>query len=334
MTTVRTPHAPARASFPALGGTATVLVTDGSRVDTAVAVVRACVAAIDATCSRFRADSELSALNARAGRGVVTVSPLLSRAIGAALRAAELTDGDVDPTVGPALAALGYDRDFDAIPASANGTPTRVRPAGWRAVRFDPIARAVELPAGAGLDLGATAKALAADLAATAALEQCGGGVLVSLSGDIAIAGEAPVGGWSVRVTDDHREPGDSAATPDVPGQSVAIRSGGLATSSTTVRTWRRGGRRLHHLVDPRTGDSARTAFRTASIAAGSCLEANIAATATLVRGLPAIAWLTRHRLPARLVREDHAVTLVAGWPRPHVERHRTRRSLACLAGE
>jgi thiamine biosynthesis lipoprotein len=134
--------------------------------------------------------------------------------------------------------------------------------------------------------------------------------VLVSLSGDIALAGDAPPEGWAVRVTDDHR------AAPDSPGQTIMLHTGGLATSSSTVRRWSTSAGPAHHLLDPRTGDSVDSPWRTVSVCAHSCLDANIASTASIIRGLPAPRWLALQGLPARLVRRDGGVVHVAGWPR------------------
>jgi thiamine biosynthesis lipoprotein len=298
-------------SFRALGTDAAVYVTRPEAIGSATAAVEAELTAIDDACSRFRANSELSLLN-RAGGRATAVSPLLAEAIAAALRAAELTDGDVDPTVGRALRAIGYDRDFDLLRASP---PARLQVrastmSGWRAVSFDPERRLVRLPAGVELDVGATAKALAADRAALAARTASGAGVLVNLGGDLAIAGPAPAGGWPVRVTDDHAAPAAAA------GQDVRVSSGGLATSSAVARRWPTGSGERHHIVDPRTGDSAAVVWRTVSVAAGSCLDANIAATAAIVRGEPAPAWLDGLGLPARLVRPSGAARAIAGWPR------------------
>jgi thiamine biosynthesis lipoprotein len=173
-------------------------------------------------------------------------------------------------------------------------------------VRLDHAARTIRLAHGVRLDLGATAKALAADRAAVLAAQRTQVGALVSLSGDIAVAGPAPLDGWRIRVTDDHR------SEPSAPGQWITIESGGLATSSTTVRTWGDG---AHHIVDPRTGVPARIVWRTVSVAAASCLDANIAATAAIVRGERAVAWLHSLGLPARLVDADGRALHVAGWP-------------------
>ncbi|HJX46462.1 MAG TPA: FAD:protein FMN transferase, partial [Gaiellaceae bacterium] len=134
------------------------------------------------------------------------------------------------------------------------------------------------------------------------------GSVLVSLGGDIAIAGSAPVGGWPVRIADDH------AAPLDGPGPTVALESGGLATSSTTVRRWRSGSDALHHLVDPRTGRPAESPWRTVSVAAKSCVDANVASTASFLLD-DAPAWLEARGLPARLVSIGGGRAVVAGWP-------------------
>ena len=133
--------------------------------------------------------------------------------------------------------------------------------------------------------------------------------MLVSLSGDIAVAGEAPDGGWRVRVTDDHR------SGIDAPGQWISLSTGGLATSSTTVRRWKAGSQSAHHLVDPATGLPASVVWRTVSVAAASCLDANIASTASIVRGESAVGWLQAQELPSRLVRADRTVVHLAGWP-------------------
>jgi thiamine biosynthesis lipoprotein len=297
------------AEWAALGTTARLQVTEPRALAPARAAVEAELAAIDEACSRFREDSELSRLN-RAEGPSMAVGPLLLEAIAVALRAAALTDGAVDPTVGQALVLAGYDRDFAAL-APATAPLKAVRVPGWRAVAVDPRGRRVRLPAGVRLDLGATAKALAADRAAAAAAAAAGGaGVLVSLGGDIAVGGPPPPAGWAVRVAEDHR------AGPDAPGQTIALQSGGLATSSTTVRRWGPG---AHHIIDPATGLPAGGCWRTASVAAGSCVDANIASTAAIVRGASAAPWLVARRLPARLVGRDGAVLEVAGWPREPV---------------
>ena len=301
--------APACSRWRVLGTNALLLTDDPQALAAARNAADAEIDAIDRACSRFRDDSELSRLNAEAGRPV-TISPVLAGALAVALRAAELTDGRVDPTVGADLRLLGYDRDFASVPTDGPALPIHLGPrGGWQSVAFDRTHATVCVPAGVELDFGATAKALAADRAAQAAAEATGTGVLVSLGGDIAVAGEAPAQGWSVRVTDDH------AAGPDAPGVDIAIFSGGLATSSTTVRRWRRGHEDNHHVIDPATGRPARGPWRTVTVAAGSCVDANLASTASIVMGDEAPAWLHREGLPSRLVAHDGTVVTVAGWP-------------------
>ncbi|MBY8876233.1 FAD:protein FMN transferase [Actinacidiphila acidipaludis] len=298
-----------RVAFPALGTTAVLLTADPAGTASAVAALKAELVAIDDACSRFRPDTELSRVNASAGSGrPVPVGPLLAEALEVALRAARLTDGVVDPTVGPAAVALGYDVTFTRV-ARTGPTPALHPAKGWQTVGWDPELRLLRLPPGSALDLGATAKALAADRAARAAAAAARCGVLVNLGGDLSTAGPAPAGGWRVAVADDHAEP----AGPGLP--VVALSSGGLATSGTTVRTWERGGRTRHHIIDPATGDSAPAVWRTASVTAADCVDANTASTAAIVMGERAVDWLRDTGLPARLVRADGGVVRLNGWP-------------------
>lgn len=281
----------------------------------ALAAVDAELGRLDRQASRFRADSEVSRIT-RSGHCAHTVSPGLAEAVRVALTAARWTGGLVDPTVGGPLSALGYDRDFAAVAAGspAGDPPTQARPPalgpapGWHLVALD--GRLLRLPAGTCLDLGATAKGLGADRSAAAARRAAGrGGVLVSLGGDMAIAGQPPAGGWPVAIADSSLV-GEAAVA-----QVVRLAAGAVATSSVTCRRWRHGGQPVHHIVDPRTGYPAAGPWQTVSVAAASCAVANAAATAAIVAGSDAPAWLTRTRLAARLVSHDGAVRLLGGWP-------------------
>ncbi len=314
----------AAATFAALGTTASVLVASPDVLEEATSILRSELDDLDRACSRFRPDSELAAVNDAAGQPVA-VSPLLLEAVEVAVRAARVTGGLVDPTVGAAMSAIGYDRDFSQVAPAGPALRVELRPVpGWRRIRVERRTSTVQIPTGAQLDLGATAKAFGADRAAAAVAARCRSGVLVNLGGDLAIAGRAPAGGWRVRVADDHAaaavdDPAAAAAAADDPAAAerptVAVRSGGLATSSTSVRRWARGGMWMHHLVDPSTGRPAPEWWRTVSVAAGSCVDANIASTASVILGPSAPAWLADRRLPARLVDATGAVTVVAGWP-------------------
>jgi thiamine biosynthesis lipoprotein len=295
-------------AWPALGTTAAVWLTDPDMVHGARSILEEEIAALDQACSRFRPDSELSRLN-QAGGHAIAASDLFLEAVEVSLRAALLTDGDVDPTVGAAMRAVGYDRDFQLLERTdVASTPSSAIP-GWQSVSVDRATRTVIVPAGVELDLGATAKALAADRAARRISERVRGGLLVNLGGDISIAGMPPAGGWRVQIDDDHNADLDEAA------ETVSLSGGGLATSSTTVRQWVAGGRPKHHIIDPRSGDSAPVVWRTVSVAAGSCVDANTASTAAIVRGRRAPEWLDELGLPSRLVSAEGSVLRLAGWP-------------------
>ncbi len=306
------PADPATASFEVFGTTAVLVVTEPGAIGGARALADQVLAEVDLACSRFRPDSELVRLNAAAGQRRA-ISATFTELLAAAIRAAELTDGDVDPTCALALTGLGYDRDFAEVRAAGAGPRRTVSPAGpvpgWRTIHLDTKKQQVRLTHGAQVDLGATAKAWAADRCAELIASRLHCAVLVSLGGDVAVAGSSPADGWRIRVTDDH------AAPSSAPGQTVAIRAGGLATSSTTVRTWTVGGQRVHHIIDPATGEPAQSCWRTVSVAAASCADANTASTAAIIRGAAAPGWLTSAGLPARLVRDDGTVQTTAGWP-------------------
>jgi thiamine biosynthesis lipoprotein len=297
----------AEVRFSAIGSTAVLVVTAPAAAVAAEAMLRIELAELDRACSRFRADSEIRELERTAG-SPVRVSPLLAEVVGTALRAAQLTDGMVDPTVGAAMASLGYDRDFAALDVDGPAVVAAPAPGWWR-IGWDPRSREIVLPRGLSLDVGATAKALAADRAAARIAEEMGCGVLVSLGGDLAVAGPPPQGGWRVLIGDDHTHPDLDG------GHGVTVESGGLATSGTARRRWRRGGATVHHIVDPRTGGPAAGGWRTVSVAAASCVDANTASTASVVLGTAAPGWLAQRGLPARLVTDDGDVCTVAGWP-------------------
>ena len=178
---------------------------------------------------------------------------------------------------------------------------------GWPLVRLDgPLLR---LPPGIRLDLGATAKGVGSDRAVRAVMSATGhrGGVLVSLGGDIAVAGTPPRDGWPVAVAEEPDQAG--------PSQLVRLAAGAVATSSVSCRRWRRGGAVLHHIVDPRTGRPADGPWRTVTVAAATCADANAASTAAIVAGARAQDWLAAAGLPARLTGHDGRIRRLGGWP-------------------
>jgi thiamine biosynthesis lipoprotein len=293
----------------ALGTTVVLGVTEATALDRASELLAVELEAIDRACSRFRPDAELARLNASAGRAT-TIGPLLYEAVETAVAAAEATSGLVDPTIGRTLRLSGYDKTFTVVRARDGSVrPSYVKDPDWRTIELDPTNRSVRLAGGVELDLGATAKALAADRAAHAIAGETGSGVLVSLGGDVAVGGYPPAEGWSIRIAEDNAIPLDAA------GPVVAIASGGIATSATTVRRWSTTDGELHHIIDPRTGGPAPAHWRAVTVAASSCVGANTASTAAVVLGEAAVGWLAALRLPARLVRYDGVVTHTANWP-------------------
>ncbi|MGZ4270543.1 MAG: FAD:protein FMN transferase [Solirubrobacteraceae bacterium] len=281
--------APAQAVWTALGMTVVVEVCDPGALSWARQVAEDELAAADAAYSPVRDDCELARVHAACG-APTAVSPRLLEAIDVALDASRATGGLVDPGAGTRLVA-----------ARARGRAPRIRAErrpGWQLVECDRGAGTVRVARGVRIDLGATGKALIADRAARR-IAQRGAGALVSVGGDLATAGPAPADGWLVRVADDHR------ATAG--GECVRLASGALATSSITVRG--------EHIVDPRSRRPARGPWRTVSVAAETCVDANAASTAAIVLGAEAPAWLERAGLAALLVAHDGTRRRVAGWP-------------------
>jgi thiamine biosynthesis lipoprotein len=224
--------------------------------------------------SRFRADSELSRVNARAGRWTEVSGPFESL-VRFALERAKDTDGSFDPSALDAVIAAGYDRDFDEILDGARGALRPPRPCGrWRQIEVR--AGSVRVPRDVGLDLGGVAKGWTVDIAADAAL--CAGlpWALVNAGGDLRIAGDAPL--LDIAIED-----------PGAPSEAAGwlhLASGALASSSTMRRAWGPG---LHHVIDPRTGAPARTPVVQATVWAPTCAEAEVLATWALLKGTDAI---------------------------------------------
>jgi thiamine biosynthesis lipoprotein len=307
----------ASAAFEAIGTHHQLVVTRPEALAEAIIIARAHLADLDLAASRFRPDSEVSALARLASDRPATalVSPVLADALQAALRAAALTEGLVDPTVGAAVIASGYDADLAVVRARtgmAAGRPAIHPPPavvqGWRSLRLELGTRRLHVARGTVIDLGASAKAHSADTIAAALAARLPGGFLVNLGGDVAVSGELPPDGWQIGVEGTH---GDLR-------QVVTSRGQALATSSTGKRSWSTDGERRHHIVDPRTGRTAPVVWEQVTCAATDALEANAASTAAVVLGLAAPAWLEARGIPARLDPADRSpVVTTPGWPSP-----------------
>jgi len=251
------------------------------------AVVAGVFARWEGVFSRFLPGSELSRVNASPA-WTLHVSPLFARALRAALEAAAGTNGLVDPTLGAALEAAGYDRDFSVLPA--DGAPAGAPvPSRLGELRLD--GRILRRPPGLQLDLNGVVKALAVD-EAVAGLPAGG---FVSAGGDLAVRGPVDVG-----------LPG---------GGDIRVVRGGLATSGVVSRRWRRGGEEQHHLLDPRTGRPCLDSpWEQVTVSGASCLAADVAAKAAFLLGDDGPAWLDEHGMPGRFVAHAGDVVLNGAW--------------------
>ncbi len=300
----------ARAGFAAMGTTVSVL-APADRPE-APGIVRDLFAAWEQTLSRFREDSELSRLNARAG-DAVAVSPLLFEVTRTALAAAAATGGIFDPTMLRQLVAAGYDRSFDALPAFQPPPVGAAMPGGaWRHVALDPRARTVRLSRGVMLDFGGIAKGMAVDAALRALTDAGIARAAVEAGGDAAVAatpgGDEP---WGVRVELD----ADEAAGIPRAERAIELCGGAIATSTTSRRRWRQGGVARHHLLDPRTGAPSAGDLRAVSAIAGSCAQAEVAAKVALILGADeGAAFIASAGLSALLVDRAGTQRLVGRW--------------------
>lgn len=288
-----------RYSFAAMGTRFELLLEApaGARAVASLAIAASDVQRLEALLSRFRPDSELSRLNA-AGR--LAVGDDLLRLTQLALAARERTHGRFDPTVHNALAAAGYDRSFELVRAgSPEGRARDLSPCGG-GVTIDAAAGVVELEPGYALDLGGIAKGYAADSACR--LLAAAGPCLVSAGGDIAASGPPAAGNWPVGV--------ETACGPLI----LALTEGGLATSGTDGRRWRRNGREFHHLIDPRTSRSAETDLLRVTVAAAAAVDAEVDAKTLLLAGeRSARAAAERRDLQAVLITIDGRTLLTGG---------------------
>lgn len=291
------------ATWPALGCRVHVEVRDPVALPVARELVATVLRDVDEVASRFRDDSDLTRVN-RAPGTWVEVDPLLVHAVRVALGAAEETDGLVHPLLGRPLVELGYDRDLDEVVLRDTGRVVESPPPSvdsWRGIEL--AEDRLRIPPGTALDLGSTGKAWCTDLAVAALADAGVGAALVSVGGDLRATGAAP---WPVAVAEHPDGPAD---------QVVELLEGALATSSTRVRRWTSGGVRRHHLLDPRTGLPAAEVWRTVTVAAPTCVGANIEATAAIVLGEQAPDRLARTTTAARLVAADGAVLALGAWP-------------------
>ncbi len=302
-----TPEGMARVEFAAMGTTVSLLLPRDD-AEAGEALARDLFEEWERTLSRFRPESELSRLNARAGE-TVEVSPLVCEVLAAALAAAQATGGLYDPTLLHQIVAVGYAHSFDELPRAQGPALdlAALRPGGdWRGVMFDPAARTVTLPRGTGLDFGGIAKGMAVDATIARLRERGIAAALVNAGGDLAVLGLPPGADvWTLAV------PGKDAQW------TVPLRRGALATSGIARRHWRQGDAERHHLLDPRTGLPAASGLWSVTAVTERCAQAEVAAKAAFVLGAQdGAVFLERIGVAAVLVHEDGQYTLAGAWPR------------------
>ena len=256
--------------------------------------------------SRFLPESELSQLNRQAGTPVDCESSCSSAFSHAAYTAAQETEGLFDPTLLTQLVGIGYDRTFDELPAIIPTSKQRPQSGGgWREIRLDHRRRRVTLPADIGVEVGGIAKGMAVD-AALAQLRLLGvQTAVVNAGGDLRVMG-LPDGQehWPLSVA----------------GKNISwvipFQYGALATSGVDKRHWQQGTRIRHHIIDPRSGESAQSGLWSITVAAESCQRAEVAAkTAFLLGAEQGRAFLYDSGLSGLLVRVDGSWTSAGSWP-------------------
>lgn len=274
-------------SFRAMGSTITIIVdSTNPAVRSALTSAQKTFLRYEQILSRFRPQSELSALNRAAGRGPRRVGRTLWQAVCHALRIARLSHGLVTPTVGAALIEAGYDRDFGMLAAShRQSMPTTVAVPSWQRITCDPSRRTIALPAGVQLDLGGSAKGWTAAMVAHRLGKRFP--TLVDAGGDIALSGPRCDGTpWPVEVADPQQ--------PDSGIELLLVRRGGIATSGIDYRRWQHNGRWMHHVIDPRTGVPTQTDVLAATVIASSLPLAEMAAKMVVILGSDeGLRWLT-----------------------------------------
>ena len=263
---------------------------------------------LELLASRFREDSQISAVNRAAGQPVAVTGDFLM-VLAPALQAAAATDGLVSPLLGELVDGAGYRvwRDTSGTRAVTVASVPAVA-ADWRSIEIvrSGSGGTVRIPPGTSLDLGATAKAWLADRMAALVWQYGGVDVIADMGGDLSIRTHGEP--WPVAVT----------PSPDIADQQLLVGAGGLATSGTSKRAWRTAdGTPAHHIIDPRTGHPADGPWVSASVWAADAVAANTASTAAIVLGATAPSWLQQRGLAA-LLTTPQQLTPVGGWPSDH----------------
>jgi FAD:protein FMN transferase len=229
--------------------------------------------------SRFLPDSELSILNRRPGVPVI-VSPDTFQVLRAAADGSRATGGRFDPTVIDTMEALGYDRSFDQIGAAPPAKGVGTAAPGVTGIVFDEVLHAITLPVGVRLDLGGIGKGTAADLVSGRLLARGARGAAVSVGGDVRVRGESPDGaGWVV-------------SHDGTPLDLAPLGDAGVCTSTVSRRRWLTEAGRVHHIIDPRTGEPTVPVIESVTVVGATAQQAEVLTKAAMVAGPDAPAFL------------------------------------------
>ncbi len=288
-------------------GSDIVVVTDGP--DHLLDIARRRIEELEQAWSRFRPDSEISNMNR--SDGWVDVSTDTLTLVDHALSAWRLTGGAFDPTILSSLVANGYAESRSESPGRTIlfGPAHRGPAPGPDRIEVDRAASRVRLPEGVGFDPGGMGKGLAADLVANKLITSGATAVMLSIGGDVRVAGVADAG-WVVAIED----PTDRERTV----AELSLVDGAVCTSSVLAKTWCMGDEPMHHLIDPRTGDPTTSSIVSATVIAGEAWMAE-ALTKAAITGDPvgALGFLESAGVEGLLVDMDRVV-----WRTPGLERY------------
>jgi thiamine biosynthesis lipoprotein len=292
-----------REEFRAMGTTISLLLPE-SQATHGLQIVQTLFAEWEQTLSRFLPESELSRLNSQAGIPVV-VSDLLYKVLTTALDAAKTTQGLYDPALLEQLVRLGYDRTFDDVPFVCYTPLYPGEPGGgWRGIWVNPDRQSVTLPAGIKLDFGGIAKGMAVDAALVELRLNGITTALVNAGGDLAVLGLPPdAEHWPIAV------PGKEQRW------TIPLLKGAVATSGIAHRQWWQGSKLQHHLIDPRTGQSAQSDLWSVTVVTDLCEQAEVAAKVAFILGSKqAASFLQKYNIGGQLVHEDGSWETVEPW--------------------
>jgi thiamine biosynthesis lipoprotein len=259
--------------------------------------------------TRFDPTSELSQLNRSVGCSR-RVSPLLFDVVEMAVWAASATHGLFDPSLLGVMEAIGYGRSFEQIKQGDQVEPLLPTPGRgqYQAVELNRSRREIYLPPDVRLDLGGIGKGWTVDRTADWLTGK--GPFMINAGGDLYAYGAPPgLSGWSIGIVD-----------PWEPARDITrlrVRQRAVATSTISRRRWQRGGRLMHHLIDPRTGQPAETDAVSVTVIAHRVALAEVYAKAALIQGVEAGRNLLNSvpEVEGLLIRADGQLTITDGFP-------------------